>query len=311
MARNRRDMPPSVVQGRVGMVAELVGFLGESWINWLLVLVPVSWAVELLDVPRLWVFLFSALAIIPLAHLIGHGTEQVAGWIGHGPGGLLNAAMGNATELIISLFALKAGLITVVKAAISGSLIGNTLLVLGMSMLVGGWGRDKQTFNRTRAGATASMLFLAVVALVMPAVFDLEVFGTLRHPAASVDSLSLLVCVVLILTYMASLVFSLKTHREVIPTVHTECDQPRLSLVNSVTLLLAATVLVAVESELLVGGISDATAALGMTEFFVGIVVVAVVGNAAEYFTAMMMAKRNRMELSVTIATGAGTQVAL
>ncbi len=311
MAYNRQDRSHGVARRRGGMVAEMASFLGESWVGWLLLLVPVSWAIALLGLPRLWLFLFSALAIVPLAHLIGHGTEQVAGWIGHGPGGLLNAAMGNATELIISLFALKAGLFTVVKAAISGSLIGNTLLVLGMSMLIGGWGRDKQTFNRTKAGAMASMLFLAVVALVMPAVFDLSVFGTLRQPAASVDDLSLLVCVVLILTYMASLVFSLKTHREVIPTVHTECDQPRLSLFNSVALLLAATVLVAVESELLVSSISDATAALGMTDFFVGVVVVAVIGNAAEYFTAMMMAKHNRMELAVTIATGAGTQVAL
>ena len=161
--------------------------------------------------------------------------------MGPGVGGLLNATFGNATELIISLFALRAGLYEVVKASISGSIIGNILLVLGLSMFVGGLGRDKQTFSRTRAGASAAMLFLAVVALVMPAVFELAIFGTLGYRTPRVEQLSLLVAIVLIFTYFASLVFSLKTHREPITNMPRGEQEPRLSLGNSIILLFLAT----------------------------------------------------------------------
>ncbi len=140
---------------RIGPVA----LIRQSWLNWLLLFVPVSAAVNLLHLPKLWIFLSSALAIIPLAGLIGEATEHLGERVGPGVGGLLNATFGNATELIISLFALRAGLYEVVKASISGSIIGNVLLVLGLSMFVGGLGRDKQTFSRTRAGASAAMLF--------------------------------------------------------------------------------------------------------------------------------------------------------
>lgn len=287
------------------------GFLGASRLNWLLVFVPVSAALYLVKAPELWLFIASAVAIIPLAGLIGSTTEELAIRVGPGVGGLLNATFGNATELIIGLLALRAGLLEVVKASITGSIIGNILLVLGLSMFVGGLGREKQTFSRTRAGASASMLFLATVALVMPAVFDLTVFGSLRHRAPSIEQLSLFVSGVLIATYCASLVFSLITHRDLISSIQPESNEPRLSLVSSIILLAIATALTAFDSELLVGAISEATRALGMTEFFVGAIVVAIVGNAAEHYSAVLMATRNHMELSVTIATGSSTQIAL
>ena len=297
---------------REGGQLSLLAFVRESWLNWLLVFVPVSVALEILGLPKIWLFVASALAIIPLAGIIGQATEQLAHRLGPGLGGFLNATFGNATELIIALFALQAGLQELVKASISGSIIGNLLLVLGLSMLVGGWGREKQTFDRTRAGASAAMLFLASVALVMPAVFDLAVFGTLEAPPnTSVEALSTLVALVLMATYLASLVFSLKTHREIITSVPPETEQPRLSLANSILLLVAATGVVAVESELLVDAISEARAAFGLSEFFIGVVVVAIVGNAAEHFSAVVMAMKDKMELAVNISVGSSTQIAL
>ena len=286
-------------------------FIREGWLNWLLLLVPVSWAVNLLGLPAIFLFVTSALAIIPLAGLIGEATEELAHWVGPGLGGILNATMGNATELIIGLFGLVAGLQQVVKASITGSIIGNVLLVLGVAMLMGGWGRDRQTFSRTHAGANSSMLFLAVVALVMPALLDLVIFGQLQPTSPLLNLLSLLVSIVLILTYFGSLIFSLRTHRLLISSVPEEPYSPRLNLLESLLLLIVATGVVAVESEQLVGTIAEATAAVGMTEFFVGVVVVATVGNAAEHSAAVLMAIRNRMELAVTIATGSSTQVAL
>ncbi len=172
---------------RAKIQPRLAGFLLGNRLNMLLVFVPVSLAVEPLGLPRVWTFVFSALAIVPLAGLIGQATEELAHRVGPGIGGLLNATFGNATELIISILALQAGLQSVVKASLVGSIIGNILLVLGASMLVGGWGREKQTFNRTRASASTSMLFLAAVALVMPAIYDLAVFGSLQQRGPSIE----------------------------------------------------------------------------------------------------------------------------
>lgn len=291
--------------------AGVFGFLLGSWLNVLLVFVPISLSIEPLGLPRIWAFVFSALAIVPLAGLIGQATEELAHWVGPGIGGLMNATFGNATELIISILALQAGLQSVVKASLVGSIIGNILLVLGASMLVGGWGREKQTFNRTRVSASASMLFLAAVALVMPAIYDLAVFGSLRQRGPNIEELSILVAAVLLATYLAGLVFSLRTHRDLITGAPGDAGAARLSPAESALLLFAATAVVAVESDLLVSGIQEATSALGMTEFFVGVIVVAVVGNAAEHASAVMMALRNRMELAVAIAAGSSTQVAL
>ncbi|HEX2950194.1 MAG TPA: calcium/proton exchanger, partial [Armatimonadota bacterium] len=262
-------------------------FVVQNPLNLLLLFMPVSIVLSFMEASKLWIFLAAALSIIPLAGLIGQATEEISEYVGPGIGGFLNATFGNATELIISLFALNAGLFEVVKASISGSIIGNILLVLGASMLAGGWGRDKQKFNRTNAGANASMLLLAVVALVMPAVFDLVRYGTLQvaNAPADIRQLSLFVAVVLLLVYLASLVFSLKTHHAILQPEVAEPPQRRLTKLDAMILLIIATVLTAFMAEELVGAIEVATAKLGMTEFFVGVIVVAVIGNAAEHFT--------------------------
>lgn len=289
--------------------------LTENWLNLLLIFIPVSAILEFMHgVPRLWVFITAALAIVPLAGLIGQATEELAERVGPAIGGLLNATFGNATELIIALLALRAGLYEVVKASISGSIIGNILLVLGLSMFTGGMGRQKQRFNRTGAGASAAMLFLAVIALVMPAVYDMVVYRTLDPVAAPypIPQLSLLVSIVLIITYLASLVFSLRTHHAMFtPTEAAEQHQARLSTRAAVGLLLVATIITAIEAEFLVGAIEAATSALGMTEFFVGVIVVAVIGNAAEHASAILMARKDKMDLAMTICTGSSTQIAL
>jgi len=281
-------------------------------VNWLLLFLPVSMVLAGLHAAELAIFLTAALAIIPLAGAIGSATEALAARVGPGIGGLLNATFGNATEFIIAIVALQAGLVQVVKASISGSIIGNLLLVIGVSMFAGGWGRERQTFNRVHAGASAAMLVLAVIALVMPAVFDLTVNSQINEHlnAGNVQALSLLVAVVMLCIYGASLIFSLKTHREIFDVDATPA-RARLNIPNALTLLITATVLTAVESELLVGAIGHATQALGMTEFFVGVIVVAIIGNAAEHFSAIDMARRNQMDLAMTIGTASSTQIAL
>lgn len=284
-------------------------FLIRNRLNWLVILVPVALALEYLHADRLWVFIVSAAAIIPLAGLISHSTEQIASHTGPHLGGFLNATFGNAAELIIGLFALRAGLLEVVKASISGSILANILLVLGLSMVVGGIGREKQTFSRTRAGATSAMLMLAVVALVMPAVFDLAVFGSLEALPLQVWELSLLVAGVLILTYAAEIVFSF-TRREA-PLPAGEEEKPEMTLAAAVGILAVATAFAAWVAEVLVGAIGAATQSLGMSQFFVGIIIVAIVGNGAEHFTAVTVARKNRMDLAVNIATASSIQVAL
>lgn len=298
-------------EGKGSREISISTFLKERKLNWLLVFVPISVALEFLALPRLWVFATSALAVIPLAGLICGATEELSCAVGPGLGGLLNATFGNATELIIAFFALQAGLQELVKASISGSIIGNILLVLGLSMFLGGWGRDRQTFNRTSAGANSAMLFLAAVALIMPAVFDFAIFGSLETTGLTIEDISLLVALVLIITYGASLFFSLKTHRHELTAAICRVEKARLSRSNSVVLLLLSTVVVTLESELLVGSVSAVMATLGLSEFFLGVVVIAVIGNAAEHTTAVASARKNNMELSVAIAVGSATQIAL
>ncbi len=303
-------MSPSDIGERRAEPPRTFAFLKASHLNWLLLFLPVSGALTVVHAPHTWIFVTAALAIVPLAGLIGLATEELATYTGPAVGGLLNASFGNATELIIAFFALRAGLHEVVKASLSGSIIGNILLVLGLAMFAGGWGRKRQRFDRVHAGANAAMLFLAVVALVMPAVFDLTVYGSLEARGPLVENLSLLVAVVLMATYLASLVFSLKTHHELL------AEEPLrplalLSKAGAVWLLLGATALTAVEAELLVGSIHGATTALGMSEFFVGVIVVAVIGNAAEHSTAVIMARKDKMDLAVSVCTASSTQIAL
>lgn len=263
-------------------------------------------------------FVLAAVALIPLAWLIGEATEHAAEHTGPGVGGFLNASFGNAPELIIALFALGKGLQEVVKASIVGSIIGNILLVLGAAMLAGGIGRDKQRFSATGASIQTSMLMLAAAALVMPAIFELVEGQGLPQPGAesihyggTVQHLSLAVAIVLIATYVIGLFFSLKTHRDLFNPEYEDEDSWGWSVRTSVIALAIAGVLVGVMSEVLVGSITEASHSIGLSEFFIGVIVVAIVGNAAEHWVAVLVAIKDKMDLAVNIAIGSSSQVAL
>jgi len=277
----------------------------------LLAFVPAGLILHAVHAPAPWVFAASALAILPLAALMGEATEHLAGKMGSGIGGLLNATFGNAAELIIALIALRAGLYDVVKASITGSIIGNILLVLGLAILTGGIKHQRQTFNRTSAGIGATLLVLSAIGLVVPAIFHHLVRGT---EAAREHRMSLEIAVVLFTIYIASLLFSLKTHRHLYTGEHVavEHEGGRAWTIKKSTIMLAlATVGVAVMSEALVGAVSETAAAFGFTEVFVGVILVAIVGNAAEHSTAVLVAMKNQMDLAVNIAIGSSIQVAL
>jgi len=264
------------------------------------------------------VFVTAALGIVPTAALMGRATEELAARSGPGIGGLLNVTFGNAPELIIALFALGQGLHEVVKASIVGSIIGNILLVLGAAMLAGGWNREKQTFSRTSASIQTSMLLLAAAALIMPAIYELVEGKGLPGPGAeivdyggTVEHLSLAVAGVLIVTYVAGLFFSLKTHRDLFNPEYEDEGTWGWSPRTSVLALAIAGVLVGVMSEVLVGSIGEASRSVGLSEFFIGVIVVAIVGNAAEHWVAVLVALKDKMDLSVNIAIGSSAQVAL
>jgi Ca2+:H+ antiporter len=280
--------------------------------NWLLVFVPVAIALEHFAHDRpLWIFLASALAILPLAARMGHATEQLAERLGEGIGGLLNATFGNAAELIIAIVALRAGLFDVVKASIAGSIIGNILLVLGAAMLAGGMRRREQTFNAAGARSQASMLTLAAIALIVPAAYR-SAAGTAG--LESLGTLSVWMSVALLAVYALNLVFSLGTHRALFAgTAHAEAAQHAAawSLGRSALVLGVATVFIAWMSEILVGAVEPAADALGLNDAFVGVFVVAVLGDAAEHATAITAAMKDRMDLALSIAIGSSVQVAL
>jgi Ca2+:H+ antiporter len=284
---------------------------GHRWLNLLLLFVPAAVALDLLHASPLLIFIASALAIAPLASVLGESTGVLAAYSGPAIGGILSATMGNATEMIIAFFALHAGHINVVKASLSGSIIGNLLLVLGLSLVAGGIRNPVQRFARGTSAMNSTMLMIAVAALFMPAVFNLTIFGTLQHRDVNLEHLSLWTSGVLILLYLLNLLFVFRTHRSVFQSQHADEDEQKTSRSQAIVSLALATALIAWMSEILVGQIAPVTRALGMTELFVGVIVVALVGNAAENSTAIIMARRNKMDLSMAIATGASTQIAL
>ena len=259
---------------------------------------------------------------------MGLATEELAARSGPGIGGFLNVTFGNAAELIIAIFLLAEGLQEVVKASIIGSILGNLLLVLGLSMFVGGIGREKQVFNRTAANAQATMLFLAVAALIMPAIYALVDGGGLPPIDAEIvnygsdlEELSIGVALVLGFTYLAGLVFSLRTHKDLFNPVAEDAEGAGdaghghaaygWSVRKSITMLAVAGAAVGLVSEILVGSISEASESIGISEFFVGIIIVAVVGNAAEHWVAVLVAKKDKMDLAVNISIGSAAQIAL
>ena len=281
-----------------------------GWRLSLVIILPAAVVLEALHQHPLAVFAAASLALIPLASLLGDATEELAGHVGPALGGFLNATLGNATELIIAFLALRSGHVEVVKASITGSIIGNLLLVFGLAVLLGGLGRDKQTFNRTAIGANTSMLFLAVVALVMPAIFDLAVFGRLEETGEVIERLSFWTAAVLLISYFASLIFTFRTHKNVFRG-EGHHHVPELGRGMAIAVLTVATVLIAVASEILVGQLEFVTKSMGWTELFVGLVIVATVGNAAEHSTAVLVARKDQMDLSLNIAVGSSTQIAL
>jgi Ca2+:H+ antiporter len=293
---------------------------GEGWPYLLVPFIPIAIALELSHANASVIFVCSALGVIPTAALMGQATEQLSARSGPGIGGFLNVTFGNAPEIIIAFFALREGLQEVVKASLVGSILGNILLVMGAAMLVGGRKRERQRFDRTAANVQALMLLLAAVALVMPALFQLTHGGGLPRPEAKsldfggdVEALSIAVAVVLLLTYFAGLLFSLRTHKDLFnpPDVAEEHHGEPWSVRKAVIMLAIAGVAVGVMSEILVGSITEASESIGLSPFFVGIIVVAIVGNAAEHWVAIYFAARDKMDLSVNIAIGSSAQIAL
>jgi Ca2+:H+ antiporter len=281
-------------------------------LNWLLIFVPIAIGIEFLrpDAHSL-VFLAACLAIIPLAGWLGCATEQLTHYTGEGVGGLLNATFGNAAELIIAIMAIRKGLYPVVKASLTGSIIGNILLVLGASVLAGGIKHKEQEFNATGARAQSTLLTLAAIALIMPAAFHYLAGAGGRRVE---NDLSLKISIILLLAYSAHLLFTLYTHKQLFAGEDpdpADPSEPVWSLRNSLLVLAGATAMIAWVSEILVGSVEQAATALGMSSIFIGVIVVAVIGNAAEHTTAVTAALKNRMELSMGIAIGSSLQIAL
>jgi Ca2+:H+ antiporter len=281
--------------------------------NWLLLFVPIAIVLEHVVPERaLWIFLASAVAIMPLAGWMGQATEQLAERTGEGIGGLLNATFGNAAELIIALAALRGGLHEVVKASLAGSIVGNILLVLGASMLAGGLRRSEQHYNPAGARSQATMLTLAAIALILPAAYRAAAGET---SASALGAISVWMSLVLLAVYGANLIFSLVTHRSLFAGAEHDSGHehahPSWSVRRAVLVLAAATAAIAWMSEILVGALEPATAALGLNDAFVGVFVVAILGNAAEHSTAVVAAMKDRMDLSLSIAIGSSVQVAL
>jgi Ca2+:H+ antiporter len=296
--------------------------LWKEPLQWLLITIPVAAVLKYAHAGEVWVFIFACIAIIPLAGLMGRATENLAETLGAGIGGLLNATFGNAAELIIALMALADGpdKYPLVKASLTGSIIGNILLVLGLAAVAGGVFHKRLAFNRTAASAGAALLALATVGLVFPTLFY-YVFRA--GPAVNVEEeqrivqLSEEIAAILAGLYLLSLFFSLKTHRhlfagpeEELPTTG-EHHQPEWNRRTSILVLLVATAGVAWMSEMLVHSVDEAARALDMNNVFIGVIVVAVIGNAAEHSTAILVAIKNKMDLAMNIAVGSSIQIAM
>ncbi|MGK7919047.1 MAG: calcium/proton exchanger [Trichodesmium sp.] len=294
----------------------------QTIISILLVFIPISIAANFMEWGSSAIFITSAIAIIPLAGWMGTATEEIAVVLGPNLGGLLNATFGNATELIIGIIALNAGLISVVKASITGSIIGNLLLVMGLSMFLGGLRFKEQKFQSVVARLNASAMNLAVIAILVPTAVNATSEGISEN---TMQNLSGAVAIVLISVYILTLLFSMKTHSYLYEVGVAENESEELNsdgesekesqhkpnLLLWISVLLVATLAVAFESELLVDSLEEATATLGLTALFTGVIVVPIIGNAAEHATAVTVAMKNKMDLSVSVAVGSSLQIAL
>lgn len=279
-------------------------------LKYMLIFVPISFIAEFMHVSSSIMFVLAALSIVPLAGLMGEGTEEISFYSGPKIGGFLNGTFGNATELIISFFALKQGLFEVVKSSIAGAVIGNVLLVLGASMLAGGLKHKTQTFNKKVVEVSSSMLLFAVVGLCIPALFTHTVDTSLLN--TRYEGLSIIVAIIMFLIYILSLIFSFFTHKEIYAVNSEENDDTaKWSLKKAISVLVISTVLIAIESEFLVSGIESITKSLGLSEFFVGIIIIPIIGNAAEHSTGVVMAMKNKMDVALEIAIGSSLQIIL
>ncbi|HEX8031894.1 MAG TPA: calcium/proton exchanger [Vicinamibacterales bacterium] len=285
--------------------------------TWLLLLVPASLVSAYLSSDgSALTFAVATLAVIPLAEWIRRGTEHLALRAGPAIGGLLNVSFGNTAELILALFVLAAGKGEVVKAQLTGAIIGNSLLGLGLSIIVGSIGRDKQTFNRAHAGQLASLLLLSTIGLTLPALFDYSMRGATPSGRLIRDEhLSLAVSAVLITVYVANLVYTLVTHRDVFAYAEDDAHDAERHVPwpvwKALAVLATATVATAFEAELISGALESTAAQLGLSEFFLGIILLAVIGNVAEYVSAMYFARKNQMGLAVSITVGSTIQISL
>jgi Ca2+:H+ antiporter len=257
---------------------------------------------------NIWVFILSAVGVIPMAGYIGRATESLAVFTGPKIGGLLNATLGNAAELIITLAAVRAGLLELVKASITGSILGNLLLVLGFAMLLGGFKNGTQKFNKSRATNHALLLTLATLALVIPSLFS-HYIGLETSPR--VEALSLGVAIVMLILYVLGLIYSLKVLPSPLTYAPEMHEKPEWSLGKALVILALSTGGIIWLSELLVGAVENVVVTLGLSEFFLGIILIPIVGNAAEHFVAVTAARRNHMDLSVEIAISSSLQIAL
>jgi len=291
------------------MLTDALSFALSGWRLSIAFLLPAAILSEALHLSPVLTFSAAALALVPLASLLGDATEEVAAHVGTAAGGLLNATLSNITELVISLVALWNGHIQVVKASITGSIIGNLLLVVGLAAFVGGLGREKLRFSSAAVGANTMMLFVAVVALVMPALFQLSVFRSLEPAGLGIEHLSICTAMVLLIVYGGSLVFMFRTHRSLFRGA--SLASPVLNLGVALGILAAATALTVVASQVLISHIEPVTRTLGWTELFVGLIIVAIVGNAAEHSAAVLLARKDQMDLALNIAIGSSAQIAL
>ncbi|MBP3906322.1 MAG: calcium/proton exchanger [Peptostreptococcaceae bacterium] len=277
-------------------------------LRYMLVFIPISIVAKFLNASGTVMFILACLSIIPLAGLIGEGTEEISFYSGPKIGGFLNGTFGNATELIISFFALKEGLFEVVKSSIAGAVIGNILLVIGASMLAGGLKYKTQKFNQNVSEVSSTMLLFAVIGLCIPAIFTHTVPSRLLN--TRYEGLSLFVAVVMIIIYALSLFFSFNTHKHIYNEEESE-GTAKWSLKKAIVILVVSTVLIAIESEFLVNGIEPITESLGWSQFFVGIILIPVIGNAAEHTTAIVMARKDKMDVALEIAVGSSLQIIL
>jgi len=280
-----------------------------KYLKILLICVPLSIIGHFMDWNATAMFFLTCISIVPLAGYLGSATEEIAAYTGPKFGGFLNATFGNATELIITYFAIKAGLFDVVKASLAGSVLGNILLVLGCSIFLGGLKHKELKYDAQLGTFTATMLLFAVVGLSLPALFTSNIPEELI--SSKYESFSIITSIILLCIYVVGMIYSFKTQKDLYGVEHADDLDSKWSLPFSIFILGIATVFIAIMSELLVSNIEPMTKAAGISEMFVGIILIPIVGNAAEHSTAVIMALKNKLDISIEIAVGSSLQIAL